>query len=213
MKRLIVPFIPVAGVPSPREVMPLLETVQKTPIDVNPWPHFVHDVEANVTIAHNGNAIFLKYDIVEAHVTARATTNGAVHQDSCVEFFVSFDGILYYNLEFNCLGWCKAAYGVMGPARKLLPEHTVNLIASATTMDVASVGNKKRFAWQIVLAIPAALFCYHNISSFKRVKAIGNFYKCGDGLPTVHYLSWNPIWFETPNFHRIEDFGQIEFGA
>jgi len=29
-----------------------------------------------------------------------------------------------------------------------------------------------------------------------------NFYKCGDELPLPHYLSWNPIYTETPDFYR-----------
>lgn len=38
-----------------------------------------------------------------------------------------------------------------------------------------------------------------------------NFYKCGDDLPKPHYLCWNPIKSETPDFHLPEFFGNAIF--
>lgn len=38
-----------------------------------------------------------------------------------------------------------------------------------------------------------------------------NFYKCGDELQTPHFLSWNPINIEKPDFHRPDFFGSLEF--
>lgn len=38
-----------------------------------------------------------------------------------------------------------------------------------------------------------------------------NFYKCGDKLQTPHFLSWNPINLEKPNFHCPEFFGTLNF--
>ena len=38
-----------------------------------------------------------------------------------------------------------------------------------------------------------------------------NFYKCGDKLSVPHYLSWNPVTTEKPDFHRPEYFGLLEF--
>jgi hypothetical protein len=38
-----------------------------------------------------------------------------------------------------------------------------------------------------------------------------NFYKCGDELPTPHFLSWNPIEWKEPSFHRPEQFGKLIF--
>lgn len=214
MKKLNIPFIPVPGVPSPREAVTMLEVVEAVSIGVNSWPQYTNDVEASFSMAHNGHAIFLKYDVSEDHVVARATTHGEIHRDSCVEFFVSFDGDdRYYNLEFNCLGWCKAAYGRNRQRRQPLPTHAIHAISSSTTLEAVGLADAKQFRWQLTLVIPAASFCYHDIPSFRRLKARGNMYKCGDGLPTVHYLSWNPLRSETPNFHRAEDFGQLEFGG
>ena len=38
-----------------------------------------------------------------------------------------------------------------------------------------------------------------------------NVYKCGDLLPVPHFISWNPITTESPDFHRPEFFGQMRF--
>ena len=40
----------------------------------------------------------------------------------------------------------------------------------------------------------------------------GNFYKCGDLTKKAHYLSWNPMRCETPQFHRPQDFGRLILG-
>ncbi|WP_369804276.1 carbohydrate-binding family 9-like protein [Chitinophaga sp. MD30] len=41
----------------------------------------------------------------------------------------------------------------------------------------------------------------------------GNFHKCGDEMPTPHFLTWNHVstHTHTPDFHRKEDFEEILF--
>ena len=38
-----------------------------------------------------------------------------------------------------------------------------------------------------------------------------NFYKCGDKLQQMHFLSWNPIDVPKPDFHRPDFFGEVTF--
>ena len=59
---------------------------------------------------------------------------------------------------------------------------------------------------------------YHREVSFNENSIIvdgkeirANFYKCGDELDKPHYLSWNPINLEKPNFHCPEFFGTLFF--
>ena len=49
------------------------------------------------------------------------------------------------------------------------------------------------------------------IESFDGKEMGANFYKCGDELPTPHFLSWNPIEWAEPSFHRPEQFGKLIF--
>ena len=44
-------------------------------------------------------------------------------------------------------------------------------------------------------------------------KMHANVYKCGDMTVKCHYLAWNPIGCETPNFHCPEYFGCLIFGG
>jgi hypothetical protein len=38
-----------------------------------------------------------------------------------------------------------------------------------------------------------------------------NFYKCGDDLPEPHFLSWNNIIADKPDFHLPQYFGTLTF--
>ena len=65
--------------------------------------------------------------------------------------------------------------------------------------------------WEVALVIPYAVFFKHRITSLDGQTIKANFYKCGDELQTPHFLSWNPINIEKPDFHRPDFFGSLEF--
>lgn len=65
--------------------------------------------------------------------------------------------------------------------------------------------------WEVALVIPYAVFFKHRITSLDGHTVKANFYKCGDELQTPHFLSWNPINIEKPDFHRPDFFGSLEF--
>ena len=66
-------------------------------------------------------------------------------------------------------------------------------------------------SWEVALVIPYSAFFMHNITSLDGKAIRANFYKCGDKLQTPHFLSWNPIDLEKPNFHCPEFFGMLRF--
>ena len=66
-------------------------------------------------------------------------------------------------------------------------------------------------AWEVALIIPYKAFFLHQIESLDGKTVPANFYKCGDDLKTPHFLSWNPIAIEKPDFHRPDHFGMLEF--
>ena len=56
----------------------------------------------------------------------------------------------------------------------------------------------------------------HFIQSFfveSGMQLRGNFYKCGNLTEQKHYLSWNAIESDTPNFHKPECFGVLKLEA
>ena len=68
-----------------------------------------------------------------------------------------------------------------------------------------------KFEWEMVIVIPATIFTYNEGFNFSNLIANANFYKCGDDTTKPHYLSWNPVKTENPDFHRPEFFGTLNF--
>ena len=212
MEKLEIPFIAIPGIPVPDDIISYFNELCPIAINNNPWPQNSHSVKANYSIAHNGNAIFLKYHIEEDHVLASSSTNGNIHKDSCVEFFIAFgEDENYYNLEFNSLGWGKIGYGPDRENRTLLSASVVDMVATSCKINSSVKNGDKLFKWNIILVIPLAVFYHNNFSSFKALRARGNFYKCGDGMPEPHFLTWNLIKAPAPDFHQKEYFAELEF--
>ena len=64
-------------------------------------------------------------------------------------------------------------------------------------------------SWQVVVAIPFDMMGIDCNNMPEMVNA--NFYKCGDKTSIPHYVSWNKIETENPDFHRPEFFGELYF--
>ena len=65
--------------------------------------------------------------------------------------------------------------------------------------------------WELTIAIPVEAFAGKDIQTLAGRVFKANFYKCGDKLTRPHYLTWNPVGTENPDYHRPEYFGTIEF--
>ena len=180
-------------------------------IDSVNWESYPYCPEVSFRIAHNGDAIFLNYRVNESDIKAVCNQdNGKVWEDSCVEFFVSFSEGSYFNIECNCIGKLLIGKGSgRGENRIRLTESELKNVARRSSMGDSPVENRSG-DWEISLIIPKEIF-YPEIRTFNQVKARGNFYKCGDNLQTPHFLSWNPIRWNTPNFHLPEFFGELQF--
>jgi hypothetical protein len=63
------------------------------------------------------------------------------------------------------------------------------------------------FSWELCVRIPFHLMDID--ADHLPPKLLGNFYKCADATDQPHYVSWNPIKTEKPDFHRPEFFGEI----
>ena len=177
------------------------------------WDEFPYRPEVKFRIAHTGDAILINYRCSEEAVRAVAAgDNGALWEDSCVEFFASFDGKHYYNIECNCLGTILCAVGADRNERTLADKTVLEGVKrySSLTGKMPADG-KGPVDWEVSLIVPATTYFGAGISDFTGRKATANFYKCGDKLPTPHFLSWNPIATASPDFHRPEFFAPIEF--
>ena len=193
------------------EVSFFMGSVAKHSLNNTPWLSYPYKPEVNFSIAYGADCIFLKYYVSEKFIrAANGAINSAVYEDSCVEFFISFENDKsYYNFEFNCIGTALVGYGEKKTDRVLLSEALIGQIKYQAVISNQQAGDD--IQWELTVAIPFNVFCYHQLKDVKGKKCRANFYKCGDLLPTPHFISWSPIEWPEPNFHLPECFGSLEF--
>lgn len=181
---------------------------------VNWKEEYPYAPKVSFSLAHDREALYIKYYVDEECTLARVLNDGGeVWTDSCVEFFICFDNTGYYNFEFNCIGTALLSF------RKEKPSPTDASKQILDGIERFSSIPKKTFEendapvnkWELMVKIPKESFFKHNIKSLNGIKAKANFYKCGDNLSKVHFLSWNPIDMPTPNFHVPQFFAEIDF--
>jgi len=175
------------------------------------WNDYPYKPQVFFKIAYSDDAILLSYEVEEKYLRINSfEANDPVYEDSCVEFFISFQDGLYYNLEFNAIGVALVGYGPADKTKRDRISNTIiQKIKSFSTIKTNTEGEGVR--WKLSLYIPFEVFAENNIQTFNGLKASANFYKCGDLLPEPHFISWQPIVNFEPNFHLPEFFGEIEF--
>jgi hypothetical protein len=212
MKQIEVPFYAGLGERQNLEaISSFLDTQALHPIDIQPWPEFNYRSQVRFALAHSGDSLYLKFQVAEKYVRATyRASNDPVYKDSCVEFFLApGDRQTYYNLEFNCLGTCLMGYGPKDKEkRRYLPDA---VIATIQRQALLQAGAGTLYCWELTVAIPRQVFCYHELATLQGLKGGANFYKCGDALPEPHFLVWNDIKALEPDFHLPEFFGEIMF--
>ena len=102
MKSLSIPRL--ARTTSPDELFEALKAVEPQPIACDTWHPTDNVPDVSVRVAHDGEAILLRYDVCEREIRAACIMDGDPSwKDSCVEFFIAPDGdAFYYNFEFSC---------------------------------------------------------------------------------------------------------------
>ncbi len=214
MKKLSIAFDKkFAGPISLDEASTLMDGLPRNGINEIPWPSLPPRPEAMFAAVHSGLCFFLKYYVTESQVgVMHREINAHVHKDSCVEIFIGSKGENgYYNYEFNCLGVCAAGYGTGRHGRTELPVDVIRKIRAKSALCADGRPGMSPIFWELTLVFPVEVFCFHRLDSWKGLLCRGNFYKCGDELPRVHYLSWNNVISDYPDFHRPEFFGEISF--
>jgi hypothetical protein len=187
----------------------LLEKTKPYNINQLNWENFPYKPTCHVHIGWNEHYIYLLFKVQEKQTLAQETAlHGNVSQDSCVEFFVSFDDrITYYNFEFNAIGSMHVCYRNCDGTNKIaFTDNQLAEIETLTSFEKFTPLNVYNAHWQLGIGIPATLF--NNIDWYKN-SIWANFYKCGDKLQEPHYLSWKPIISEKPKFHLPQFFGAL----
>jgi hypothetical protein len=207
---ILVPYLAAAEAVPISSLSMQLDGLSRTAMRFAPWPGAAAVPHVSFAMAYGSREIYLKYYITEACVKAEYLNfNDPVFNDSCVEFFIAFEGDEnYYNLEFNCVGNCRGQYGLGKNGREFLSHQLLNTIKHETRMNSRVNAG---ITWELTLSIPLTVFQYQPVLSLESCKARGNFYKCGDGLPEPHHLCWSNISHEYPEFHLPDFFKEISF--
>ena len=198
------------------EVQKAIETADWNIIDIVNWSDYPYRPKVEFRIVYGDSALLLQYRVKEQSVRAvAAADNGEVWKDSCVEMFIKpGSDELYYNFEFNCIGFCLLAVGSSREGRELATPEVLSPIRRKTSLERQPFDERKgETEWELSAVIPFACFFKHSDYSPDGKTVRANFYKCGDDLTVPHFLSWNPIKAEKPDFHRPECFGAVKFRA
>ena len=184
------------------------------PIETVNWDSHSYKPSVKFNIAWGDREIYIKYYVREAHVKAeKSHTNEMVCEDSCVELFVSpSDDGIYYNFEFNPIGTGLMGVGHGRQDRVRADTAVIEGIRRLTTMGAEPFPEiSGDISWSLTLAIPLEAFFQHNVDNLAGKSFRANFYKCGDKLSNPHYVTWNPVGTEKPDYHRPEHFGILNF--
>lgn len=189
------------------------EKIGFQPVSKVNWNEYPYCPKVEFRVAHTEDAILLYFKVTEASVRARyGEDNGSVWTDSCVEFFSipAGDGI-YYNIECNCIGTVLVGVGPQRNNREHAPADVTVQIQRWSSLGRTPFEERvEEVTWEVALVVPYTVFFKHQITSLDGKEIKANFYKCGDELQTPHFLSWNPIEIEQPDFHRPDFFGTLE---
>lgn len=211
MKTLDVPYIPELDTMNADEITSVLDSrgARGRIAELN-WPQFPYAPLATFSIAHSGTAVYIDFFTRCNYLRAENYTDlSPVAEDSCVEFFVSPGcDSHYWNFEVNCIGTINASHRRerKNPTRLSDDElRRIRRYASCGTRPFREM--EGMFAWNLLVAIPLDLLGIKYEG--KPVNMRGNFYKCASATAAPHFLSWNPVVSERPDFHRPQNFGLI----
>ena len=215
MKKLIIKEIHFEGVVDLDRAEENLERFTEYQfIETINWPGYPYKPEVKFKIAYCQDQILLKYYVNEESIRAKETrVNGDVYKDSCVEFFISTNGNeTYYNFEFNCIGIPHVGYGPARANRVLTDPEILKFIKVRSSLGNQPFDEKTGgHQWEMMIIIPKDCLVYDKDIVLKGLKASANFYKCGDETLKPHFVTWNPVGTEKPDYHQPSYFGELSF--
>lgn len=212
-KRLEIPYIASLDTISDHdEIINILdrEAPRRNIESVNWADRYPYHPLTTIAVAHSKEMIYIDFFVRCNYLRAENYRNQSpVSEDSCVEFFVEPTGDLpYWNFEFNCIGTVNASVRSRRDQPTRLTDaqiETIERYPSCGTRPFREL--EGLFTWNLLVGIPLGLIGVKYEG--KPIAMRGNFYKCASAASQPHFLSWNPIVSEQPDFHRPECFGDL----
>ena len=155
---------------------------------------------------YNAESLHIRLRAVEENIRAEYTAPlSRVCEDSCLEFFFMPEGEdRYFNFEINPNGCPDIGFGRSRQDRMVLYRQDAKQLFGIHTQKTPD-------GWEAAYRVPLSFLrlFWPDFSFTGSLRA--NVYKCGEQTAREHYLSWNPVSSETPDFHRPADFGVMTF--
>lgn len=128
--------------------------------------------------------------------------NDPVYKDSALEAFFQFQpgSKDYFNFEMNGNGTLLAQWGENRLRRNYLPGEHMELCTVTPVLC--------RDKWSVTLTVPFSLLRLYYPGYQPAGPIRCNFYKICETPSNLHFLSWSPIDWETPDFHLPQFFGR-----
>lgn len=178
-----------------------------------------HFPRTEVRLCYDPLNIYVGFRVEDRYVRAvTAEHQGEVWTDSCVEFFFSPGPDLsrgYFNIEMNC-GATMLFHFQAGPgrAKTVIPRSECEKISRSHSLPlIVDPEIISPVIWTVEYAVPITLLKVYGPMHAPAPGIIwrGNFAKCADHTSHPHWLTWSPIDFPRPDFHRPDFFGTLEF--
>lgn len=172
-----------------------------------------------VKVAYDAEAVYVKFRVEDQYVKAVHQKNqDPVYKDSCVEFFFTPGEDVekgYFNLEMNC-GGAMLFHHQLVPREGAVPISAMDIgeIEVASSLPhIVDPEISEEITWVVSYRIPYSILKkYHDFEDPKPGTIWrANFYKCADETSHPHWLTWSPVNFPNPDFHRPEFFGELHF--
>lgn len=212
-KTLEIPYLPqLDSLKAGDAIVNLLDekAPRRTIESVNWAADFPYRPLTTFTTAHSSRMLYIDFFVRCNFLRAENFENRSpVSEDSCVEFFVEPTGELpYWNFEFNCIGTVNASHRVERNDPIRLTDAEIDRIERYPSCGTRPFRELEGlFSWNLLVGIPFDLIGI--IYEGRPIEMRGNFYKCASAASQPHFMSWNPIISDKPDFHRPEFFGKL----
>ena len=164
-------------------------------------------ISAHAKLCYDDQALYVRMWADEKDIRATYTPDdpdAKCYEDSCLEFFLApVEGdARYMNFEVNPNCAVCNEIGTQKADRERLHPTADMLDATSSRIDGG---------WEVSYRIPFDYLqsFYPDFAPEPGAQMRGNFYKCGNLTANKHYLVWNHVDSDTPNFHVPESFGTL----
>lgn len=180
-----------------------------------------HFPQVQAKLAYDDRAVYAIFRVHDRYVRAVAQKHqDAVYKDSCVEFFFTPHTDIeqgYFNLEMNCGGTMLLHYQ-RTPRQNAVPLSETDLARIDVAHSLPKIVDPEitdATEWTVAYRLPVEMFSRYFPTGLQQPVSgatwRANFYKCADDTSHPHWLTWSPVTFERPDFHRPQSFGSLVF--